>query len=270
MSEIKRGLDIAPQTLYSATKRLKELNLVFEKTEKGFPRKVYLNLTRQGAELAKSLTQANEIVSETIEGFEKRLATLKKGEKTIAAKVEMIDTLYRLSELSYAQGRWVEAIVHSKECESLSKELKDFRNEAKSNWILAEIYRRRGEIQTAVERLQRSSELFTKLEDKESLSSIHYSFGAMSEEGGDFDKAHSEYQESQKLADEAGHEISFAKAMVGVGRILGKRGQYEESYRELMKAVRILENNNAIEELPIAYANLGATAFYVDTDEAVE
>jgi tetratricopeptide (TPR) repeat protein len=270
MSDIKKGLDVAPQTLYMATRKLKALNLVFEKSKRGFPKKVYLSLTREGSRVAESLSQVDDIVGETIEGNKKRLEMLRRRKKTRTTKQEMNVILCRLGELSFAMGRWGEALDYSKECDSLSKNLGDLQNEAKSNWILAEIYRSRGEIQTAIGYLQRSSELFAELDDTGNLSNIQYSFGAMSEREGDFEKALSHYEKSRDHAEEAQHEISLGKAVIGMGRILGRRGQYEESYRELEKAVRILEKSDALEELSIGYANLGATAFFIDVDEAFE
>lgn len=270
MTNIKKGLDIAAQTLYSATKRLKELNLVFEKSKRGFPKKVYLNLTRQGKGLAESLSQANKVVGGTVEGYKRKLAALRKRRKTKKAKQETIDILCRLGELFHAQGKWDEALEYCNECSLLAKELHDVQNEGISNLILGEVHMRRGQIDVALGHLKLSSKLFSQSGDNVNLSSVHYLLGAMYEEKGDFDEALSEYRKSEECAEEADHEISHGKAILGVGRILGKKGQYEKSYLELKKAVRDLEESNALDELPLGYANLGATAFFLDVDEAVK
>jgi tetratricopeptide (TPR) repeat protein len=270
MSEIKKGLDIAPQTLYTAAKRLKELSLVFERSERGFPKKLYLNLTQQGSRLAESLFLVNKAVSETIGGYEKKLVDLRKGEKTKESEREMIDILSKLGELTYAQGKWDEAIVHCSECISMAKKLGDARTEAESSLILGEVYSKRGQIDVALGYLGQSEDLFSQLEDKASLSSVHYALGTISEDSGEFQNALEEFKKSQRYAKEADLDISRGKAVLGVGRILGKKGEYDKSYRELMKAVRVLEKNDALEELALGYANLGATAFFLDVDEAKE
>jgi tetratricopeptide (TPR) repeat protein len=269
MSEIKKGLSIAPQTLYSATKRLKELSLVFENNERGFPRKVYLNLTREGKEVAESLTRVNKVVGDTIGGFEKRLATLRRRKNTKKTKDEIMELLCRLGELSFAQGKWNEALDYCTECNSLAKELGGIHHEGRSSLILAEVHSRRGQANFARKLLERSSELFSQLEDKGNLSRVQYTLGVMSEEKGDFDEALSEYQKSESYAEEADYDISRGKAMLATGRILGKKGQYEKSYGEMTRAIRVLEESKAMEELPLGYANLGATSFFLDNDEAI-
>ncbi len=270
MSDIKKDLDIAPQTLYSATRRLKELNLVFENNERGFPRKVFLNLTKEGKKVAESLTKANEIVSDTIGGYKKRLATLRRRKKTKETKEEIIELLCKLGEISFAQGRWNEALDYSSECNSLAKEVGDVLHEGRSALTMAEVHSRRGRDDTAQVLLDRCSELFSQLEDKGNLSRVHYTLGTMFEEKGDFDKALAEYQKTESFAKEADYDISRGKAILGGGRILGKKGLYEKSYREMIKAIRMLEDSDALEELPLAYANLGATSFFLDNDEAIE
>ncbi len=270
MSEMKKALDIAPQTLYSAARRLKELNLVFETNERGFPRKVYLNLTREGKKVAEALTQANEVVSDTIGGYRKKLASLRKRKKNKETKDEIMELLCRLGEISFAQGRWNEALDYCSECNSMAKELGNAHHEGRSALIMAEVHSRRGEGNFAQNLLERCSELFSQLEDNGNMSRVHYTLGTMSEEKGDFDKALSEYQKSESYAKEADFDISRGKAVLGAGRILGKKGQYEKSYREMIKAIRILEGSDALEELPLGYANLGATSFFLDNDEAIE
>jgi tetratricopeptide (TPR) repeat protein len=270
MSEMKKALDIAPQTLYSAARRLKELNLVFENNERGFPRKVYLNLTREGKKVAESLTQANEVVSDTIGGYKKKLGLLRKRKKNKGTKDEIMELLCRLGEISFAQGRWNEALDHCNECNLLAKELGNAHHEGRSALIMAEVHSRRGQGNFAQRLLERCSELFSQLEDSGNLSRVHYTLGTMSEEKGDFDKALSEYQKSESYAKEADYDIYRGKAMLGAGRILGKKGHYGKSYRDMIKAIRVLEGNDALEELPLGYANLGATSFFLDNDEAIE
>ncbi|MCK5292105.1 MAG: hypothetical protein KAR39_08850 [Thermoplasmata archaeon] len=268
-SELKKELGVARQTIYNAADRLKELDLIFEKKERGFPQKAHLHLTQQGRKLAESLVSVNEIIGETIKGFEKKLELLRKGEETAESIKEMADIICRLAEISFARGRWDQAVTLSTECGALSKDLEDHPKDARSNWILGEIKRRRGEVVVAIEHFQKSSELFTRLDDKGGLSTVHYSLGAISERKGDLASAFSEYRKSEDYAKEADHEISQAKAMLGVGRVLGRRGQYEKSYRELMKAIRLLEKIDALEELSIGYGNLGSTTSFLDVDEAM-
>ncbi len=270
MSEIKRSLGIAPQTLYTATRRLKELNLVYESNERGFPPKVYLNLTEEGKKVAESLARANEVVSDTIGGYKKKLEELRRRRKNKRTKDEIIELLCRLGEISYAQGRWNEALDYCNECNSLAKKLDDAHHEGRSAIVMADVHSRRGLTNLAQDLLDRCSELFLRLEDKGNLSRVHYTLGTMSEEKGDFDKALSEYKQSESFAKEADHDISRGKAKMGAGRILGKQGQYERSYREMMEAIRVLEEADALEELPLGYANLGATSFFLDNDEAIK
>ena len=270
MSEIKKGLDIAPQTLYSAVRRLKELNLIFESHEPGFPRKVHLNLTKEGKEVAELLTKADEVVSDTIGGYKKRLKTLRRRKESKETKYEMLELLCILGEISFAQGKWNDALDCCGECNSLAKDLGDAHHEGRAALVMAEVHARRGEMEHAQNLLRRCSELFSQLEDNGNLSRVRYILGTMYEERGDFDKAISEYEKSRSYAEEAGFDISSGKAILGVGRILGKKGQYEKSYREMIKAIRVLEDSDSLEELPLGYANLGATSFFLDNDEAIE
>jgi tetratricopeptide (TPR) repeat protein len=270
MSEIERDLGLSRQSLYGASKKLEELDFVFRKPERGFPTKVYLHLTRLGTESAELLSKVNTLVKETLEAYKNRLRDLNKEEITEDDTKEKSDLLCKLASLSFSQGRWNDAVKYGEECLSLAKELGSQENEAKSNWILGEVYFRRGEVGKAVNNLKRSHEIFKELGDWEHQSSIHYSFGAMAEREGDFQRALEEYEESEKCAKEVHYQTFEGRARLGVGRIFGRRGQYKESYRELMKALQILEKANAVEELPKAYANIGATTAFIDIDESID
>ncbi|MHA1949132.1 MAG: tetratricopeptide repeat protein [Candidatus Thorarchaeota archaeon] len=269
-TEIIEDLGIARQTLYSAVDRLKELDLVFEEKKKGFPQKSYVGLTVQGVELAESLVNVEGIVRETIKGYEMKLEALRSDEESADASNKQAEVLCKLGELSFARGRWDRAMTLATECEILAGMIGDSHAEARSNWILGEIMRRRGEIRLAVDHFKRSSELYTQLEDKGNLAEVHYSLGAVSERKGDFGEAIEEYQRSQELAEGAGFEISHSKALIGIGRIHGRKGEYEKSQEVLKRAIKLLKTSGAEEDLALAYGNLGATTTHLNSEKAIK
>lgn len=93
--------------------------------------------------------------------------------------------------------------------------------------------------------------------------------GANLEDGGEYNEALKEYEKAVKTAKSAGDETFQATSKLGLGRMLAREGKYEDSLKVMKESVVTFETLGLQDELPRAYANVGASAFPIDLDESI-
>jgi tetratricopeptide (TPR) repeat protein len=89
-----------------------------------------------------------------------------------------------------------------------------------------------------------------RLETVLNLGDIHVGFGEM-------DKALGYYNEVISRSEELGDEKKMAMAYGKMGEIFGRKGEYEDSFKQLGKSLEIAERNNDLDCLVWVYYNLG-------------
>ena len=263
-SNMKRG------TFYSAIALLERYQLVFKVEEKGFPTRASYDLTLTGENLAKHLIPLKDILSDTIEALRKELLDLdqqRRTKKNLGRTLELSGTLMGLS---FKSGEWEESLEFSQRILELSEKLDSPADMERAYRNIGLIHQGRNHYEQALESFNKSLKIASQLKDPIKLSENEYSIGAIFERWGRFDEAARHYDDCMRFAIKAKDDPMQAKGHLGKGRVLAQKEKHRESYKEMSKAVQLLEKQNEIEELPKAYANMGATAFYLDRKDALK
>jgi tetratricopeptide (TPR) repeat protein len=258
VGKVMSDLDLANETFYSAVDRLRLLGFLYKKREKGFPPHSYVCLTNKGREAARLLGPLADIVGSTILGLSGELEDLEGKERGEDENQRMVAILCDLQDVNFTLGEWDEAEVHARRGLDIASALGDTMSLSKSKRMLALLHYTRGVLDES------------ESEFSESLKAeAHYFLGAINEDRGNYDNATEKYKESASVSHSAGKGALEARAKLALGRMYGKKGRYNDSLEKIIESVQTLEKLEEYEELPRAYANAGATAFYIDLDEAL-
>lgn len=272
-SNVKKIIDdlrIGRGTFYSAIRKAADLGFVYERKRKGWPAYSFYGLTRKGEELAQSLLPVKRIVDNTIMGYESELKRLRSRKRTENRVRKELDLLNKLKHLKFDRGEWRDAIRFSKGTIELGEEVSDSASVANGHRVLGYVHQCRSKYQDALGEFKKSLEVSKESYDSKGLAEDSYYLGAVLERLGKYDKAMVHYQESLDFSERHDYEVTAAKARLGVGRVLGKKGDYSESMREMKVAIRELEKLKEYGELPLAYANAGATALHISTMDCLK
>jgi len=263
-------LGMCTSTFYSAVNRLKSLGLVFEETKKGWPTRVYYQLTYAGEEVVDYLHSIEGIISGSIEAQKVELERLESTELTRENKERMLELLSNLQEANYDLGNLGETLRLSEKAIELAASLQDDQHLSHAYRCAGAIHQKRSEALKAVEYLNKSILISSGVEDWRSLAESHCSLGATYEVTGDFERAQTHYEESHKFARKAEWRTGEAVARLGYGRVLTKRGEYQKALREMLKAAKEFEDLKDLKHLAQAYCQLGTSMLLHDMDEAFE
>ncbi|MCK5291240.1 MAG: tetratricopeptide repeat protein [Thermoplasmata archaeon] len=269
IKSIRDELGICKKSFYSATDRLKSLGLVCEEKRTGWPTRVFYQLTYKGEEAVRHLVPFEEMLVESVEAQREELEDLESGRKTPKKNLRMLELMRNLQEASFDLGEWDETLLLSAKAVELASSLEDDWNLSHAYRHAGLVYQKRNDVSNARENLDKSIEISTRTEDWDGASEDHYVLGALYERTGDLQNAIVHYKKSMGYSMSADWKIGEARARLGFGRILGRRGKTEESLREIEQAVKEFEKLDAIHELARAYGDLGATTFGFDTKKAL-
>lgn len=267
---IIKELRVCRKTFYSAVDRLKSLGLVFEKTKKGWPTRVFYQLTYVGEETIRYLEPLEKILVRSLNAKWEELEKLESARRTRKNKERMLDLLRNLQKATFDLGKWDETLKLSAKAVKLASSLRDDRNLSHAYRYAGLVYQKRSDAPRAQENLNKSIEVSTRTEDWNGASEDHYVLGALYERSGDLKTAIIHYKRSMGFAREAEWSAGEARARLGFGRILGRKGKIEDSLREIEQAVEEFERLEASHELARAYGNLGSTMFFLDKEKALE
>lgn len=270
VTTILKNLGMCTNTFYSAADRLKSLGFAFEKTETGWPTRVFYDLTYKGEEAAKDLIPLKERLVESIDAKRKKLKKLESARKTPKNKKELLDVLRNLQKATFDLGEWDETLQLSQKAVELALSLEDESNLSHAYRYMGLVHQKRNDESRALENLDESAAISARMQDWSGAAEDSYILGALRERSGDFDRALALYEESREHSARAEWRIGEVRAQLGVGRVLGRRGKYSESLKEMEHAVNEFEELEATDELARAYGNLGSTMFYIDKEKALE
>ncbi len=270
VSTILKDLKIYPDAFYKAIKRLEEFGFVCKREVRGFPIHVYWRLTYAGERAVEHLIPLDKMARETFEGCKRELERLQKARKSKKNKAKILEILAKLQDYTFTLGEWDDTLAYAQEALRLAKELGDEAGVAKAYRSMGIVHLRRKEEDEAAKELGKSLEFALKIDDISGVTDDYYSIGSISEERGEYDEALANYEMSAKLAKKASLKSANAKARVGFGRMLARKGEYEESLKQLRGAVRTFKKLEEMDELALAYGNLGSSSFFVDVDQALK
>jgi tetratricopeptide (TPR) repeat protein len=270
MATIRKELGMCKRTFYSAVDRLESLGLIFKRKRKGWPVRAFYGLTYKGEEAVRYLSPFEKIIVESMDSKWRDLKELESKRRTRKNKERVLKLLSELQEATFDLGKWEETLRLSERAVELASSLNDEENLSHAHRYAGLVHQKRNDVEEARENLDKSMEISLRMGDWSGLAADHYILGALCERTGDFESALNHYREAMRFAKKGEWGLEEAKARLGLGRILGKRGRIEESLEEIGRAVDGFKDLKAIHELARAYGNLGATMFYVDKGKALE
>lgn len=268
-SDLMRDLNLATKTYYAAIRRLVELGLVFEREEGAFPRRVFVELTPKGRDVAQRLLPLSDILEDTFLGLRSELGTLEGKVRTEHENARMVEILISLMEMDFTAGEWDSAESHAQRAFDVASALADSAGMANSLKLLGTIHHRKGMDEEAKKEVFDSLDIFLGADNLGGASEAHYLLGNIREKGGKLEGALMEFKKSMEFAKSSGDDVLQARASLGIGRILAKKGRYEESLKKFEESVETFKKLDEVEELPRAYTSAGASSFYIDVDESL-
>lgn len=270
VSDLIEDLGLATKTYYTAVRRLADLGFVFEHEKRTFPRQVFIGLTQKGRELAGNLLPIAETLENTLVGLKSELEAIGTKARTEKESMRMLEILTLLMDVEFTAGEWDNAESHASRALDIASALGDKMNMAKALRLMAEIHHKKGLDVEAKEEIRGSLKIHMKINDLGGASEDHYVLGNTKETAGDLEGALREFEISGKLAESSEDEVLQARANLGVGRILAKKGGYKDSLEKFKESIKTFERLDEADELPRAYTSAGASAFYLDIDESLE
>jgi tetratricopeptide (TPR) repeat protein len=270
VGKVMSDLDLANETFYSAVDKLRLLGFLHKRRERGFPPHSYVGLTNKGKEAAKLLIPLADIVGGTILGLTSELEDLEGKERGEDENKRMVEILCDLQDINFTLGEWDEAETHAKRTMDIASALGDSKSLSKSLRTLGGIHYKRGECEESESEFTESLQISTRVNDTDASSEAHYFLGAIHEDRGEYDRALEEYGSSVEASKISHNMVLEARSKLAFGRMLARRGKYKDSLKKMEESVAEFEKLGEYDELPRAYANLGATAFYINLDESVK
>jgi tetratricopeptide (TPR) repeat protein len=264
-----RDLNLATKTYYAAIRRLTELGLVFEREEGAFPRRVFVQLTPKGREVAQHLLPLSGILEDTYLGLTSELEALEGNVRTEHENARMVEILLSLMDMEFTAGEWDSAESRAIRAFDVASALTDSAGMANSLKFLGMIHHRKGMEEEAKKEIFDSLDLFLQVDDLGGASEAQYLLGNIREKGGKLEGALMEFEKSMEYAESSQDDMLHARASLGIGRILAKKGRYEESLKKFEESVETFEKLDEVEELPRAYTSAGASSFYMDVDDSL-
>lgn len=264
------NLGLCNRTFYSAADRLKSLGFVFEETEKGWPTRVYYQLTYKGKDAAKLIQPLEGFLKESVEAQWRTLEELRSKRKTKANKRRMLDVLRVLQEATFDLGDWDKTLELSAEAQDLASSLEDDRSLSFAYRYAGLVYQKKNDEDACREYLDKSIEISERTDDWEGAAEDYYILGALFERKADLDEAFEAYSKSREYSERVDSRVGKVRADLGLGRVLGRRGLYKDSLSVVRKAVEEFEMMDEVDELARAYGALGATMFFIDKKKALE
>lgn len=270
VGKVMSDLDLANETFYSGIDRLRMLGFLHKRRERGYPPHSYVGLTNKGMEAARLLRPLADIVGSTILGLTVELEGLEGKERGEDENKRMVEILCDLEDINFTLGEWDEAEVHAKRALDIASALGDTKNLSKSMRMLALLQYTRGVFDESESEFSESLKMSLKANDLSGVAEAQYYLGAINEDRGNYDEATVKYKESAEASQSAGEKALEARAKLALGRMYGKKGTYKDSLETIKESIRTFEELEQYDELPRAYANAGATSFYIDLDEALK
>lgn len=270
VSHLIKDLGLATKTYYTAIRRLIDLGFAYEHEKRTFPRQVFIGLTLKGKELAGSLQPIAEILENTLVGLKSELEAIGAKARTEEESVRMLEILVLLMDLEFTAGEWDDAESQARRALDIASALGDKANMAKALRLTGEIHHRKGLDAKAKEEVRESLKIHMKINDLGGASEDRYVLGNIKEKGGDLKGALREFEASVELAKSSEDEVLQARANLGIGRILAKKGRYGDSLIKFKESIETFERLDEVDELPRAYTSAGASAFYLDVDESLK
>lgn len=207
---------------------------------------------REYLALAGDAAQAAYANAAAIDYFE-RLAPLVEGN-------ERVDVLLKLGKVVELVGNWKRAEEVLAQALALAQSTDDVRRLASCETALAEIARKQGRFDEAVERLDRAARGFEVVGDESGVGLVKHLAGTLAAQRGDYDKAVESYEASLVIRERIGDKASMGALLSNLGIVAEYRGDYEASRRLHERALQLRTDIGDRRGIGNSTTNLGMIA----------
>jgi class 3 adenylate cyclase/tetratricopeptide (TPR) repeat protein len=187
-----------------------------------------------------------------IDYFE-RLAPLIEGENRI-------DVLLKLGKVVELVGDWKRAEEVDTQALALAVSLDDVKWRASCETALAEVARKQGRFDEALERLERGARGFETAGDESGVGLVKHLAGTVAAQRGDYPKAVENYEASLVIRERIGDKVGMGSLLSNLGIIAEYRGDYEASRRLHERALQLRTDIGDRRGIGNSTTNLGMIA----------
>jgi class 3 adenylate cyclase/tetratricopeptide (TPR) repeat protein len=156
-----------------------------------------------------------------IDYFE-RLATLVEG-------TDRVEVLLKLGKVVELLGNWKRAEDVDAQALGLAEALGDQKWRASCETALAEVARKQGRFEEALERLDRAGRAFEATGDESGLGLVKHLAGTIAAQRGDYPKAVQNYEASLAIRERIDDKVSMGSLLSNLGIVAEYRGDYDAS-----------------------------------------
>ena len=150
-----------------------------------------------------------------------------------------VDVLLKLGKVLELVGNWRRAEQVDGEAMALAENLGDDRARAACETALAEVARKQGRYDEAVERLDRAAREFATIGEESGVARVLHLAGTVAAQRGDYAKAVENYDASLAIRERAGDKASMASLLSNLGIVAEYRGDYDDSRRFYERALAL-------------------------------
>ncbi|HKU85332.1 MAG TPA: tetratricopeptide repeat protein [Casimicrobiaceae bacterium] len=170
---------------------------------------------------------------------------------------ERVDVLRKVGKVLELVGDWSRAEKFVTEALGIAQTLGDKLAEARCETALAEVARKQGRFDEAVERLDRAADNFGKLGDDAGVGQVLHLAGTVAAQRGDYAKATENYQASLVIREQLGDKASMAGLLSNLGIVVEYQGDIGAARRYHERALALRTETGDRWAIAVSTNNLG-------------
>jgi class 3 adenylate cyclase/tetratricopeptide (TPR) repeat protein len=202
---------------------------------------------------AGTAAQAAYANAAAIDYFERLVPLVDKG-----ARVEVLLKLGKVLELV---GNWRRAEEVDSQALALADAIGDVHFRASSQTAIAEVARKQGRLDEALELLDCAAHGFDTAGDPDGVGKVHHLVGTIAAQRGDYDRAVENYEASLRIRERIGDKASMGSLLSNLGIVAEYRGEYDHSREFHERALALRTEIGDRRGIGNSMNNLGMIAF---------
>ena len=201
---------------------------------------------------AGSAAQASYANATAVDYFERLAPLLSKGSR--------LDVLLKLGKVHELVGNWHRAEEVDREAMGIAEDLDDGLRRASCQIALAEVVRKQGRYDEALELLNQAARGFAAFGEESGVARVSHLIGTVWAQRGGYDKALEHYNKSLRIRERIGDKAGMASLYSNLGMIEEYRGDYESSRAFHERALALRESVGERWAIGNSMNNLGMIA----------
>ena len=201
---------------------------------------------------AGTAAQAAYANATAIDYFERLAPLLSKGSR--------LEVLLKLGKVLEIVGNWHRAEEVDREALALAEDLDDGHRRASCEIALAEVMRKQGRYNEALDQLNRAARGFAAFGEEAGVAKVAHLVGTVWAQRGEYDKALDSYNKSLRIRERIGDKAGMGSLLSNLGVIAEYRGDYEAAQSFHERALALRESVGDRWAIGVSMANLGMIA----------